>query len=252
MKMIDTHCHLGELEYDQNRNEIIKRAIERDIVMITSATRIDQYSLNLELASSSASIYTALGLNPINHYECEKAISLIKEHRDSIIAIGECGLDHYLERDHDERKKQESVFVKMIDLALELKLPIQIHSRSAGAAALAVLRNNGAQRVHLHAFDGKSNLARIASTELGYYFSIPTSVVRSPQKRKLVKAVAIDRLLIETDSPVLSPVIGQLNEPANLPIALREIASILHMEEEEIGKIVLENICRLYSRIRPK
>jgi len=101
----------------------------------------------------------------------------------------------------------------------------------------------------MHAFDGKSSLARMASNELGYYFSIPTSVVRSPQKQKLVKAVNIERLLIETDSPVLAPERGIRNTPLNLPVVIQEIARILRRDEEELQDIILENTLRLFSRI---
>ncbi|MFW9888765.1 MAG: TatD family hydrolase, partial [Candidatus Thorarchaeota archaeon] len=105
--------------------------------------------------------------------------------------------------------------------------------------------------VQMHAFDAKSSLARTASRELGYYFSIPTSVVRSSQKRKLVKAVDIERLLLETDSPILSPERGKRNVPANIEITLEETANILRRDPEELREIVLENSFRLYSRIRP-
>jgi TatD DNase family protein len=104
----------------------------------------------------------------------------------------------------------------------------------------------------MHAFDGKASLARVASTEHGYYFSIPTSVVRSAQKRKLVKAVDIERILVETDSPVLGPDRESRNEPMNVWVALREVALILRREEEEMREILLENTLRLYPGIRTK
>ena len=138
----------------------------------------------------------------------------------------------------------------MIKLADELNLPIQVHSRSAGAKVIAVLEEAEARSVHMHAYDGKVSHARSASHEMNYYFSIPTSVVRSHQKRKLVKAVDIEHLLLETDSPVLSPEKGERNEPTNLPIVLREVALILGREEEELRSIVLENTRRLYSTIK--
>jgi TatD DNase family protein len=166
-----------------------------------------------------------------------------------MIAVGETGLDHYLIRDHQERNHQESCFRSMIELAIDLGFPIQVHSRSAGAKALDVLGSCGASEVHMHAFDGRASLARAASRDLGYYFSIPTSVVRSPQKRKLVKAVHIERILLETDSPVLGPDKGARNIPTNIGIALREVAAILRRDEEELREIILENTLRLYTKI---
>jgi TatD DNase family protein len=140
----------------------------------------------------------------------------------------------------------------MIELATEIDLPLQVHSRSAGRKALETLTNMEAKNVQMHAFDGKASLARVASTEHGYYFSIPTSVVRSAQKRKLVKAVDIERILVETDSPVLGPDRESRNEPMNVWVALREVALILRREEEEMREILLENTLRLYPGIRTK
>ena len=96
------------------------------------------------------------------------------------------------------------------------------------------------ERVQMHAFDGKASLARVASRENGYYFSIPTSVVPSAQKRKLVKAVDIERILVETDSPVLGPDRESRNEPINVRVVLREVVSILK-REEEMRRIFLDN-----------
>ena len=249
MRFVDTHCHLEQAEFESDREEVIRRAAEQEIVIITSAISTENYERNLLIAQNHENVYASLGLDPMFHTQVEKAAQGIHDHSSEIIAIGETGLDHYRERDHAERLKQETAFVKMIGLSKELGLPIQVHSRSAGAAALLVLQKNDAQSVHMHAFDGKAGLARNSSKNLGYYFSIPTSVVRSPQKRKLVKAVALDRLLLETDSPVLSPNREVRNEPSNLPIALRDVASILGRDVEEMREIILENTLRLYTGI---
>ena len=106
--------------------------------------------------------------------------------------------------------------------------------------ALEVLSNMNARSVHMHAFDGKASLARIASREKGYYFSIPNSVVRSAQKRNLVKAIDIERILVETDSPVLGPDRESRNELMNVWVVLREVVSILK-REEEMRMISLDN-----------
>lgn len=102
----------------------------------------------------------------------------------------------------------------------------------------------------MHAFDGRASYARIASRDLDYYFSIPTSVVRSPQKKKLVKAIAIERLLLETDSPVLGSMKGERNVPTNISIALKEVSSILRRDEEELRLLILENTQRLYREVK--
>jgi TatD DNase family protein len=250
MKLIDTHCHLEQDAFASDLDKIILEAKQNGIYCITSAISPSDWQRGIEIASAYDSVFGSLGLDPLSSRSMEELLTLVDKVQDEIVAIGEIGLDHYRERDHTERDIQEDNFRRGIELAKDLKLPVQVHSRSAGRRALEVLTDMDAQDVHMHAFDGKSSLARIVSNDLGYYFSIPTSVVRSPQKQKLVKAVNIERLLIETDSPVLGPDKGMRNTPLNLPVVLQEIARILRRDEDELRELVLENTLRLYTRIR--
>jgi len=249
ISIIDTHCHLEQDEFNEDRLSVIQRANEKGIHIITSGITEDTWQRCLQLAREHENVYAAIGLDPLLTNYSKSAKNVIKKNSDDIVAIGEVGLDHFRERDHTQRDLQESVFKEFITLSNELKVPIQIHSRSAGKKAIDILESSGASAVHLHAFDGRASYARSASIELGYYFSIPTSVVRSPQKKKLAKAIAIERLLLETDSPVLGPEKGERNEPTNIGIALTEVASILRRDEEELREIILENTLRLYKRI---
>jgi TatD DNase family protein len=250
--MIDTHCHLENEEFDQDRDSVIKKAREQGIAIITSAIEQRTWLKACEIAEAHSNVYTSVGLEPTQFDICKQALEWIRANNERIVSIGETGLDHYIVRDHRDREKQEICFVMMIELAKELKVPVQVHSRSSGRAALETLSKNDSGYVHMHAFDGKASLARIASRDLGFYFSIPTSVIRSPQKKKLVKAVHIERLLLETDSPVLGPDKGVRDEPSNLPLALKEVAAILQRDTEEVREIVLENTLRLYTRIKTK
>ncbi|MHA1948554.1 MAG: TatD family hydrolase [Candidatus Thorarchaeota archaeon] len=250
--LIDSHCHIENEAFDHDRDEVIERASDLGIHIITSAIDKELWLKSCEIAESHPNVYASVGLDPTKFDECAQAVEWVRINSERIVSVGETGLDHYIVRDHLERERQRNCFEMMIILAKELQVPIQVHSRSAGKVALETLSANDAVDVHMHAFDGKANLARIASRDLGYYFSIPTSVVRSPQKRKLVKAVHIERLLIETDSPVLGPDKGDRNEPSNLPIALTEVAAILHRDNEELREIILENTLRLYTRIKTK
>ena len=247
--MIDTHCHLEQDEFVSDLDVLMSNAQQKGIFCITSAISLNDWQRGLQIASKYDNVFLSLGLDPLSSRDMDQLLSIIEEKQSEIVAIGEIGLDHYRERDHGERSIQEENFRKGIDLSKKLKIPIQIHSRSAGKRALEVLSERDAEAVHMHAFDGKSSLARVASNDLGYYFSIPTSVVRSPQKQKIAKAVNIERLLVETDSPVLAPEQGMRNTPLNLPTVIHEIARILTRDEEELQEIILENTLRLYSRI---
>jgi TatD DNase family protein len=230
---------------------VISRASEDGIAIITSAIEPKYWDPALSIANEHENVYVSIGLDPMQFGLYQAALSQVRKCANRIVSVGEVGLDHYRVRNHSERNQQEKAFREMISVAKELDIPLQVHSRSAGRAALSVLNSMDIEDVHMHAFDGRSSLARAASRDFGYYFSIPTSVVRSPQKRKLVKAVAIERLLVETDSPVLGPEKGVRNEPSNIWVALKEMAQILKCEEDELREIVLENTIRLYSRIQP-
>jgi TatD DNase family protein len=111
---------------------------------------------------------------------------------------------------------------------------------------IEALLTEGAKRVQLHAYGGKASSA-LPALDAGYFFSIPTSIVRSRQKQKLVKRLPLSCLLLETDSPVLGPEPGKRNEPANLLVALRTIAELKEVSEEEVVEAVAENFQRLYG-----
>jgi TatD DNase family protein len=249
LRYVDTHCHLTSEEFEDDRVSLLARAQSVGIAMICSAIEPDDWQKCLRIASESPHVFASVGLDPTRYKDSGLALAWIRQHSSSLVALGEVGIDHYLVRDHSEREKQEQVFRQLIGLSRDLNLPLQVHSRSAGKRALDVLYECEAEQVHLHAFDGKASLARTASVDHGFYFSIPTSVVRSPQKRKLVKAVDIERMLIETDSPVLGPERNERNSPLNVPLALEESARILGREAEELREIVLQNTLRLYRRI---
>lgn len=250
-RIVDTHCHLEENNYGKDLVDIISRACNSGIYMINSVIHPDAWIRGLQISNNHDCVYLSVGLDPILHQHHNDLKKWIDEHVNGIIAIGEIGLDYYRERNHTQRELQLKAFIDLIRKAIGLNLPIQIHSRSSGKVCLDVLASQEASQVHMHAFDGKASLARTASREFGYYFSIPTSVVHSPQKRKLVKAVDIEHLLLETDSPVLSAERGERNEPSNITIALQEIATILRRDVEEMRMITLENTLRLYRKIHP-
>jgi TatD DNase family protein len=172
----------------------------------------------------------------------------IRRHRTRLTAIGEVGLDFWIAREDPQKALQREIFKLFIQLAVELDLPLNIHSRSAGRHAVALLLENNAVKVQLHAFDGKVGAA-LPAVEAGYLFSIPPSLVRSRQKQKLVKQLPLDRLLVETDSPVLGPDASRRNEPANLPGVVRAIAQIKNVSEEAVAIAVCENTARLYGNL---
>jgi TatD DNase family protein len=196
----------------------------------------------------------AAGLYPgrFDEGEAEALIQLIRGEQGRLIAVGEVGLDRRITQRVTQieqplmEEKQRELFLRFVDLAVSLDLPLNVHSRSAGGQTIAALLERGARRVQMHAFDGKASTARPA-VEAGYYFSVPPSIVRSRQKQKLVGHLPLECLLVESDSPVLGPDAALRNEPANVITALRAIARIKKLPELQVAEAVADNTARLYG-----
>lgn len=247
--LTDCHAHLGDPVFDDDRDAVLERAaaagVER-VVMVGET--LGDARRNLELSERyPGRLPVAAGLYPTVLDE-EQAIALadlVRDRRDRIAAIGEVGLDRWKVRDDADLELQRRLFALFVDLAIELDLPLNVHSRSAGHYAIELLLERGARKVQLHAFDGKASRARPA-VAAGYFFSVPPSVVRSKQKQKLVRALPLEQLLVETDSPVLGVDRTGRNEPAAARISLRAIAWLKELEEARVAEEIARNTSRLY------
>jgi TatD DNase family protein len=249
MSLIDTHAHLCDSVFDADREVVLERALTAGIsAVIAVGEDLADAEKNLLLASKHSMIRPAAGLYP-THLEPDLAAKMrtfIRSHKDRLAAIGEVGLDYWIVKEESERETQREIFRGFIELSKELALPLNVHSRSAGRHVVSVLLESSADRVQLHAFDGKFSAA-MPAVEAGFFFSIPPSVVRSEQKQKLAKKLPLSCLLIETDSPVLGPVPQERNEPANAPVALKMIADLKGITVDEAAEAVAENTRRLYG-----
>jgi TatD DNase family protein len=195
-------------------------------------------------------IRPAVGLFPtcLDLKEAEETASLIMRERERIHAIGEVGLDYWKIQEEHDRALQREIFGLFIELSLELGLPLNVHSRSAGRHVIDLLIRRGAEKVQLHAYDGKASGAA-AAVEAGYFFSIPPSVRRSVQKQKLVRSLPLEHLLVETDSPVLGPDPGRRNEPANVLLSARVIAELKDLPLDRVLEQLWSNTCALYGTL---
>ena len=247
--LIDTHAHLCDPAFDTDREVVLERAFKAGIsAVIAVGEDLADAEKNLLLASKHSMIIPAAGLYP-THLDpdlAEKMCAFIRSHKDRLAAIGEVGLDYWIVKEESERETQREIFRGFIELSKELALPLNVHSRSAGRHVVSILLESKADRVQLHAFDGKFSAA-MPAVEAGFFFSIPPSVVRSEQKQKLAKKLPLSCLLIETDSPVLGPVPRERNEPANAPMALKMIAELKGITVDEASEAVAENTRRLYG-----
>lgn len=250
--LVDTHAHLADAAFAGDLPAVLDRARAAGVgrVIVVSVSPAEARTC-LELASRHRELLPAAGLYPGRQdpAECDALASLVRRERDRLAAVGEVGLDHWISRgpgEEQRRERQAEVFRRVIALALEVNLPLNVHSRSAGPESIRLLLECGARRVQLHAFDGRFSTAQ-AALEAGYYFSIPPSVVRSPQKRKLLGHLPLSCLLVESDSPVLGPDPAERNEPANVALAVGEIAAVKGVAEEAVREAVAANAKALYG-----
>lgn len=247
--IVDTHTHLCDPVFDPDRAAVIGKAREAGVERIIAVGEtLEDARRNLELAEIHSELLPAAGLYP-THLDPDAASEMrefIRRNCNRLIAIGEVGLDYWTVQEEAGRAIQREIFEGFVDLSLELDLPLNIHSRSAGRHAVELLLDKGARKLQLHAFDGKWGAA-MPAVEAGYFFSIPPSIVRSRQKQKLVRQLPLFCILIETDSPVLGPDPGQRNEPANAVISVQMIAEIKKVSRKEVAEAVYENTRRLYK-----
>jgi TatD DNase family protein len=248
MRLVDTHAHLGDAVFDPDRDAVLRRAREAGVeAVVTVGETAADARRNLELAELHPEIRPAAGLYP-THLDPEQASALAqwtREHRARLVAIGEVGLDYWKVQEAADREVQRQIFAGFIALSLELDLPLNVHSRSAGRHAVEMLLRYDARRVQLHAFDGKPSTA-LPAVEAGYFFSVPPSVIRSRQKQRLVTQLPLSCLVLESDSPVLGATPGERNEPASLILALNAVAEIKGISEAELAETVIANTRRLY------
>ncbi len=249
MGYVDVHCHLGDEAFNDDLDEVILRARKAGLVaIITSSLSIEDAQKTLGILKRYRGfVYRTVGLDytVLEEGLVDEVARYIEQNRNTIIGIGEVGLDYYLVRGED-RRIQRKIFSFWIEYSKGMDLPIIVHSRSAGRYALEMLFEHRAERVLMHAFDGRSSLARRAA-ERGYYFSIPPSIARSIQKQKLVKALPLENILLETDSPVLAPEKGVRNEPANVRISASWIAKIKGVPLESVVEVTYGNARALFE-----
>jgi TatD DNase family protein len=245
------HAHICDPGFDKDRTEVLERARRAGVeAIIAVGENLADATKNLELAKKYPMLKPAAGLYP-THLDLNQAHEMadfIRQNASRLAAIGEVGLDYWVIKEAPDRELQREILKGFIELSKALNLPLNIHSRSAGRHAIALLLENNAARVQMHAFDGKAGAA-LPAVEAGYFFSIPPSVVRSRQKQKLVKQLPLSCLLVETDSPVLGPSPNERNEPANILQSIKSIATLKNVAEEAVMAAVSENSEKLYGNL---
>lgn len=248
----DTHAHYDDEAFDEDREELLKSLGESGVeLIIDPGCDMDSSCKALELAERFSYVYAAVGLHP---EELEKhgpdALDKVRElaGHPKCVAIGEIGLDYYWDASHKEEQKE--LFRRQIELALELDKPVIVHDREAHGDCLEIVRDYPGLRGVFHCYSGSGEMAK-ELLKLGWYlgFDGPITYKNARKALEVLELCPVDRMLIETDSPYLSPVPmrGKRNDSSNLRYVVEKIALIKELSHEEIAALTMANGCRLFG-----
>ncbi len=254
MKFFESHAHLYFEDYDNDRDEIIEYLLASDIEGIVNAGVDLETSLRcIELADKYPGIYAACGFHPndvAGHdiKELEVLKTLIQHHK--VVAIGETGIDMYRERAGLDLQKK--FFIRQLEIALENDTAIIVHSRSAEAETMAVINEvSDKYRGVFHCYAGGTDSA-LKLIEKGFYISFTGSITyKNSDRTEIIKNIPLENMLLETDSPFLTPVPnrGKRNDPSNLKYIAAAIAEIKGIGIEEIAEKTTKNSKKLFGII---
>lgn len=251
--MIDSHCHLNFVDFDENRDEIINKCKSEFKYIVDCGASIEGNLRSLKLKEKyDGFIKSTMGYHPVyagrdNQETTQKTIAQIIENLDNIQAIGEIGLDFSEKRSEDELKRQHNNFHKMLELASEYNMPIVLHVREAEKHALDIIKEYpNIPDVIFHCFSGGKSTA-LEAVDCGYYISFATNALFSKKHKKNIKAVPLENMLTETDSPYLSPIKGEPNQPSNIKMTIERIERTKHIDFEEIEKQTEKNAIQVYN-----
>ena len=237
-ELADAHCHIESLS-----REVLKESIDYGVKVIV-ANGVDLAS-NLKTLSMSdgINVFAAVGVHPeysgtISDDELEKNMRLARDNRSLIVAIGEIGIDKKFATNERVLERQKLVFGRLVELAIELGLPVSVHTRDALADALEILELKGAKRVQLHFFEGDVEQAKHAA-DMGYMISIPP--MESSRRKRVIKAVPMQNLLAETDAPVNNAV------PKDVEKSIAMIAAAKGIGFDEAAAALMQNTRRFFN-----
>ncbi len=276
-KYIDIHSHTNFKAFDEDRSEVIKRALENDTWVINVGTQIDTSRKAVEMTHEyPEGVYAIIGLHPIHTgasyhdvkelgeegkaftsrgevFDMDAYRELLKDPK--VVGIGECGLDYY-RCTPETIAKQKEAFIQQIELANEFNKPLMLHIRNnpennelnAYADSLEILKQYAKVKGDVHFFAGSVEIAK-AFVEFGFTISFTGVLTFTHDYDEVVKAIPLEMIMSETDSPYITPVPyrGKRNEPVYVREVVKKIAEIKGLSEEEVAKTLIQNAKRVFN-----
>lgn len=262
MEFFDSHAHYNDEKFNEDREELITEIYKSGVTkLINAGYSLESSKYALEIAKRYDWIYTISGISPNDipegmeelQKQLEELVNFIENEKNTnkIVGIGEIGLDYYWEKDDNMREIQQKAFIKQIEIANKYKLPIVIHTRDAIMDTLKILKEHEALKKGVfHCCPQNRELIKEA-LKLGYYISFagPITFKNSKNADEMINLVPNDKILIETDSPYLSPEPnrGKRNDSRNLVYIAEKIANVKNISVEEVQKTTFQNAKKLYN-----
>ncbi|WP_196590532.1 TatD family hydrolase [Pectinatus frisingensis] len=251
--LIDTHAHLDDNQYDQDRTEVINRAADEGVNLIVNmGADMDSSHKAVQLAAQYDAVYAAVGVHPeeADGMTCDDdyVLSELAVDNAKVLAIGEIGLDYHFRTDNKDVQKK--VFIKQLDLARQLHLPVSIHARDAHADLMQVLKTEGrGVRGVIHCYSGSWEMAE-ELFNMGWYIGAdgPLTFKNAAKLPEIIRKMPMEKLLLETDCPYLAPVPqrGKRNEPAFVKYTAQKVAEIRNMQFAQVAEITTINAKNLF------
>ena len=259
--MIDTHCHPQMAQYDGDRDEVIRRALDSGVQMICIGVDLESSRRAISLAEQYEGLWASVGLHPNDNLEevYDQSVYAELAKHPKVVAIGEVGLDYYRTKELVQQKFQKERFAQQISLAQEIDKPLIIHCRDS------LGQKGGGESAHrdmvgmlprykgvIHSFTGTKEQA-LKYVDLGYHIGVNGIITFTHQYDEAIAAVPLERILLETDSPYLAPVPyrGKRNEPSYLIEVAKRVAQIKGIAVEEAMHKTMDNAYKFINLYTP-
>lgn len=250
--IFDTHAHYDDKTFDEDRYELLEELNRNNVgLIIDPGCDLKSSQAAIELAERYSFIYAAVGIHPeeIDDFSEDsfgKVMELAKHPK--CVAIGEVGLDYYW--DDSQKEKQKEIFRRQIAVSLSLNKPLIVHDREAHCDCIEILSHFNGTRGVFHCYSGSAEMAK-ELLKAGWYlgFDGPVTYKNARKAIEVLEICPMDRILVETDSPYMSPVPmrGKRNNSGNIKYIIDKIAEVKGMTPEEVERITMENGCRLFG-----
>lgn len=252
--MIDTHCHIDFKDFDDDREDVIKRAKDKLDHVIVSGYSNDSNMEVLQLSKDyKGFIYPTFGFHPVSSQnateeDIKTAHENISKYLDDIVAIGEVGMDYFYVTDKTLRERQQEIFRGFLELANEYKVPIVMHVRDCEKKAVNIIQEyEDIPYFVFHCYGGSLKTAKKIMNMNNCVMSFSTMLCYSKHHQDLIEKIDLDYVLTETDSPYLAMTKEERNEPANVVNAVHKIAEIKDMDVEAVDEITTNNARKIFK-----